>query len=70
MPEAQRAVQLKNLLGHRLPTGSYRFFFQPETRSYPSSRIMRRMAGISSGESCRSASIVKTTSPSAAAKPQ
>ena len=33
-------------------------------------RPIRRRAGISSGESCKSASIVKTTSPRASAKPQ
>ena len=31
--DAARAVQLKNLLGQRLPIGSWRFFFHPETRS-------------------------------------
>ena len=34
MPETRRAVQLKNLLGQRLPTGSRRFFFQDHAAQF------------------------------------
>ena len=37
--------------------------YNPDTKSYPSSTIMRYNSGISSGLSCKSASMVMTTSP-------
>ena len=49
-------------------SGSRRCVFQPLTRSKPSSSFASSR-GISAGSSCRSASIVTTTSPSACAKP-
>src|SRR5690606_3804994 len=69
-PDVLRAAQLNNFEGKFLAiTASYRFFFQPETRSYFCWVIMRYNSGISSGLSCKSASIVITTSPLAIAKP-
>ena len=68
MPEALRAAQLYNLVGIVFVIGSYRFFFQPDTISQPSSVIKRYNSGISSGLSCKSASIVITTFPSAFTK--
>ena len=56
------ATVLKIFDGIRRVSGSRRFVFQPETRSYPSSSFASRR-GISAGSSCRSPSIVTTTSP-------
>ena len=50
---------LKIFDGMRRVSGSRRFVFQPETRSYPSSSLARSR-GISAGSSCRSPSIVTT----------
>ena len=41
IPENLRAVALNNFVGIVLDNGSYLFFFQPDTRSYPSSVIIR-----------------------------
>ena len=70
MPELARATALNNLEGKFLVRVlSYRFFFQPLTMSSLSATIMWYKAGISSGESCISASMVITTSPCAALNP-
>ena len=67
-PESGRSTQLKICDGTPAPSGSRRCVFQPETRSNPSSSLASS-CGISAGSSCRSPSIVTTTSPCACAKP-
>src|SRR5690554_1893886 len=62
--EIFRAAQLNNFEGRFLVhLLSYRTFFQPDTTSYPCWVIIWYSSGISSGLSCRSASMVITTSP-------
>ena len=67
-PETRPVTALKIFDGMRRVSGSRRFVFQPETRSYPSSSLARSR-GISAGSSCRSPSIVTTSSPAASPKP-
>ena len=70
MPEVSLAQRLKILDGRFfVNTGSNLFFFQPETMSRFFSVIKLYISGISSGSSCKSASIVKTTFPLAILNP-
>ena len=70
MPEVNLAERL-NIFDGRffVKTGSNLFFFHPERISKFLLIIKLYISGISSGSSCRSASIVKTTFPAAISKP-
>ena len=64
IPDVFRAAQLNILDGKFLKINeSYLFFFQPETKSKLLKAIFLYKSGISFGSSCKSASIVITTSP-------
>src|SRR5262245_28041702 len=67
-PETRPVTPLKSFDGSRRVSGSWRFVFQPETRSKPSSSFASSR-GISAGSSWPSPSIVTTMSPAACANP-
>ena len=70
MPDVSLAQRLKTFDGRFLvSTGSNLFFFHPERISRSLLMIKLYISGISSGSSCKSASIVNTTFPVAISKP-